>query len=60
MAKLKKRTTIYLNDELAKKIKIFALNHDVSTSKLIEDIMENFLHDCLIFKDCYPKGGHIE
>lgn len=63
MAKLKKRTTIYLDDNLAKQLKIFAASRDVNTSKLISDIMSQFLDtsdnaDRIIWAGSYPVGGY--
>ena len=56
--KMKKRTTIYITNELNEEMKIFAIKHGVSTSKLIEDVMNYFVHDIVQYTGDYPEGGY--
>lgn len=60
MPKLKKRTTIYLNDDLSKQLKMFAIEHNVSVSKLIEDIMDYYVNDIVQYSGDYPEGGYTD
>ena len=55
---MKKRTTIFINEDTMKDIKKFALEHDVPVSKLIEDVMDYFVHDIVQYSGDYPKGGY--
>lgn len=54
----KKRTTIYLNDDLSQQLKLFAIEHHVSVSKLITDVMDYFVHDIVQYTGDYPEGGY--
>ena len=57
---MKKRTTIYMSEDLIKEAKQFALTHEVSFSKLLEDAVANCIyadyHDVEI-TGRYPNGG---
>ena len=56
---MKNRTTIYIEEDLQKKIKIFAIEHEVPISKLIGDIMNRYINDWDGNWGCdYPKGGY--
>ena len=60
---MKKRTTIFIDSGIMKNIKLFAIEHEVSTSQLIEEVMNDFLECALNECDMaisyhYPKGGY--
>lgn len=54
---MKKRTTIYIEEDLQKRIKQVALAHDVTFSKLINDVMGDFCNIKAVYPLEYPDGG---
>lgn len=42
---MKKRTTIYLDEEVWKKLRHIAIDKKVSTSQLLEDIIKNIIRN---------------
>lgn len=54
---MKKRTTIYIEEDLQRQMKQVALAHDVTVSKLINDVMGDFCNIKDVYPLEYPIGG---
>lgn len=58
---MKNRTTIYIEEDLKKDLQKFSIDHDVSFSTLITDVMEGFMmanYHCEDLPYHYPDGGY--
>jgi len=46
----KKRTTVYINDDVLKVVKVFAINNNLSVSEVIENLLSRIPNDENIVK----------